>query len=73
VSSPTVRHESSLEKRQDLVARGNRRLTGFIDQLRGHRTVRTGHHVFEKWCESVALGCTVGQHARNEAIAERRM
>ena len=41
--------EPVLEELQYLVAGGDGRLTGFIDQMRGHDTVGRGNELLEEW------------------------
>src|ERR1700683_472711 len=47
------------EERQDLVARGNRGLAGFIDQVSGHDAVGARHHLVEER-RRVGVGRRVG-------------
>jgi uncharacterized protein YuzE len=58
------------EERQDLVAGGDRRLARFVDQVGGHHAVRAADHVFEEGC-GIGIGGAVGEHAPDEALAER--
>lgn len=64
------RSETLREEGKDLVAGGNRRLTGFVDQVSGHHAVRVRHVLSKKWSR-VGICRAVRKHAADEAIAER--
>src|SRR5262249_56234242 len=59
------------EERQDLVAGGDGRLAGFVDQVGGHHAVRTGDTDGEEGGDVGVCGA-VREHMLDEAISESR-
>src|SRR5207247_1359961 len=64
------RSEPVREERQDLVARCDRRLTRFVDQVSRDNAVRACHHLVEER-RGGRIGGAVGQYAGDEALTER--
>src|SRR5215204_1227769 len=58
------------EETQYLVAGGDGRLAGFVDQMGGHDAVRRGDVALEER-RQIGVGGTVGKHPADEAIAKR--
>jgi hypothetical protein len=58
------------KERQDLVTGGDRRLTGFVDQVGCDHTVR-GRDILREERRRVGVGGAVGEHACDESLAER--
>ena len=59
-----------LEKRQDLVAGRDRRLTGFVDQVGRHHTMR-GRHVALEERRKIVVGRAIGKHPPDESVTQR--
>jgi hypothetical protein len=64
------RCEPVREECKDLIAGCDRRLTGLVDQMLGHDTVRGRDKTREEW-RHIGIRCTIRKNPAYEAIAKR--
>ena len=58
------------QERENLVARGDLRLASLVNQMGGHDAAGSWNVLLEE-LGGVAVGGTVGEHTRDEPVAER--